>query len=193
MRKAKLSRETKETKITVDWELDGSGQYKNQTTIPFLNHMLDLFTKHGYFDLNISASGDTDIDHHHLVEDLGIVMGQVFKAALKDMRQIKRYGFFVLPMDEVLALVSLDISNRPHLHFDANFNEQLQAFDTALIKEFFASFALNAGITLHIKVFYGDNSHHIAEAIFKCFAKALSTAIQKESRETDIPSTKGII
>ncbi|MEI7942519.1 MAG: imidazoleglycerol-phosphate dehydratase HisB [Candidatus Riflemargulisbacteria bacterium] len=192
-RKSSLSRNTKETQISVDWNLDGKGTYSNKTSVPFLNHMLDLFAKHGYFDLTVVATGDIEVDHHHLVEDLGIVMGQVFKTALGDKKGIKRFGFFILPMDESLATVAIDISNRPYLNFDVNFGEQLQAFDHALIKEFFSAFVTNAGITLHIKVPYGDNSHHIIEAIFKCFAKTLDIAISSEGRETGIPSTKGII
>ncbi len=136
-RKSSLSRNTKETQIAVEWTLDGTGEYTNKTEVPFLNHMLDLFAKHGYFDLNVKATGDIEVDHHHLVEDLGIVMGQVFKKAIGDKKGIKRYGFFILPMDESLALISLDISNRPHLAFDVKYGEQLQAFDHSLIKEFF--------------------------------------------------------
>ena len=192
-RKASLSRNTKETQINVDWNLDGTGTYSNKTSVPFLNHMLDLFAKHGYFDLTVVATGDIEVDHHHLVEDLGIVLGQVFKQALGDKKGIKRYGFFALPMDESLSLISIDISNRPFLNLEVEYGEQLQAFDHSLIKEFFSSFVLNAGITLHIKVLSGDNTHHIIESIFKGFAKALDMAIQKEVRETDIPSTKGII
>ncbi len=192
-RKSSLTRNTKETQISVDWNLDGKGIYSNKTGVPFLNHMLDLFAKHGYFDLKVEATGDIEVDHHHLVEDLGIVMGQVFKTALGDKKGIKRYGFFALPMDEALSLVSLDISNRPHLSLEVEYGEQLQAFDHSLIKEFFSAFTLNSGITLHVKVLDGDNTHHIVESIFKGFAKALDSAIQKEARETDVPSTKGII
>lgn len=192
-RKASLTRNTKETQIKIDWNLDGKGVYSNKTGVPFLNHMLDLFAKHGYFDLKIDAIGDIEVDHHHLVEDLGIVMGQAFKTALGDKKSIKRYGFFLLPMDESLSLISIDVSNRPFLNFDVEYGEQLQAFDHSLVKEFFSAFALNAGITLHIKALNGENTHHIVEAIFKGFAKALDMAIQKEIRESDIPSTKGII
>ncbi len=192
-RKASLTRNTKETQIFAEWNLDGRGIYSHKTGVPFLNHMLDLFAKHGYFDLTIEATGDIEVDHHHLVEDLGIVMGQIFKTALGDKKGIKRYGFFSLPMDEALSLVSIDISNRPFLNLEVEYGEQLQAFDHSLIKEFFSAFVLNAGITLHINVISGDNTHHIVESIFKGFAKALDMAIQKEERESDVPSTKGII
>jgi imidazoleglycerol-phosphate dehydratase len=192
-RQSSLTRNTNETKIHLTWNLDGKGDHLNTTSIPFLDHMLDLFSKHGYFDLKIDATGDTDVDHHHLVEDLGIVMGQVFKTALQTKKGIKRYGFFISPMDEALTLVSVDISNRPYLNFDVTFKKDLQNFDSSLIKEFLSAFVLNAGITLHVKMLSGDNAHHIAESIFKSFAKALDMAIQKEERENDIPSTKGII
>jgi len=193
MRTAKDKRKTNETNISVNWNLDGEGKYKNDTSIAFMDHMLDLFARHGFFDLTVKATGDIDVDDHHTIEDLGIVMGTVFKKAIGDKKGIYRYGFHLLPMDESLALVSLDISNRPYLNFDVTYQNPLQTFDSSLIKEFFSAFVINAGITLHIKLLAGDNTHHIIEAIFKGFAKALNQAVQLDTREKSIPSTKGII
>lgn len=193
MRQAKLTRNTKETNISVLWNLDGTGTSNIATNIPFLNHMLALFTKHGYFDLTVDAKGDHEIDDHHTVEDLGIVMGIVFKEALGDKKGINRYGFFLLPMDEALARVALDISGRPFLSYDVGYKNQLQNFDNALIKEFLSAFVNNAGITLNIKLVEGDNTHHIIEAIFKGLGKALRIAVDHNPRETGVPSTKGVI
>jgi len=193
MRTAKISRKTKETDINVELNIDGEGKQSIETNVPFMNHMLELFARHGHFDLIIQAKGDNDIDDHHTIEDLGIVMGQVFKEALGDKKGINRYGFFLLPMDESLALVSLDISNRPFLSYEVNYGGQLQNFDKALIKEFLTAFVINAGITLHIKVLAGDNTHHIIEAVFKGLAKSLRQAVNNNPLEKNIPSTKGIL
>lgn len=193
MRQATVERKTKETQIKVSWELDGSGNSIIQTELPFLNHMLELFTKHGYFNLNINLKGDIEIDEHHSVEDLGIVMGQALKQALGDKKSIKRYGFFLLPMDESLVKIALDLSNRPHLEYDVTYTNSIHNFDAAVFKEFFQAFVLNAGLTLHIRKISGDNTHHIFEAIFKGLAKALYMAISKEPREKGVPSTKGTI
>lgn len=193
MRQAREERKTKETSIKITWKLDGTGKHQIKTSIPFMDHMLELFSRHGYFDLKVDAYGDTDIDAHHTVEDLGIVLGSVFKNALGDKKSINRYGFQVLPMDESLALISLDISNRPYLDFNVKFKSSLQNFDKALVKEFFSAFVNHAGITLHIRMLSGDNTHHMIEAIFKAFAKALRSAIEVNTREKGIPSTKGVI
>jgi len=193
MRQASEERKTKETNIKVTWKLDGGGKHQIKTSIPFMNHMLELFARHGYFDLKVDASGDTDIDAHHTIEDLGIVMGAAFKKALGDKKSINRYGFQIIPMDESLALISLDISNRPYLDFNVKFKNSLQHFDKALVKEFFSAFVIHAGITLHIRMLEGDNTHHMIEAIFKAFAKALRVGVDVNTREKGIPSTKGVI
>ncbi|OGI10909.1 MAG: imidazoleglycerol-phosphate dehydratase [Candidatus Margulisbacteria bacterium GWF2_35_9] len=193
MRKASDRRKTNETNVSVEWNLDGTGAHQIDTSNAFMNHMLELFSKHGFFDLTVKASGDIAVDDHHTIEDLGIVMGTVFKKAIGDKKGIFRYGFYLLPMDESLALISLDISNRPYLNFDVKYQNPLQNFDSSLIKEFFSAFVINAGITLHIKLLAGDNTHHIIESIFKGFAKALNQAVQLDKREKNIPSTKGII
>jgi imidazoleglycerol-phosphate dehydratase len=193
MRKASLSRKTNETDISVSWNLDGTGKSSISTGIPFIDHMLDLFCRHGYFDLNISLKGDIEIDHHHSVEDLGIVMGQVFKEAVGDKKGINRYGNRLLPMDESLAQVALDISNRPHLSYKVPLQHPLETFDSSLIKEFFAAFVQQAGVTLHITLLAGDNAHHCLEAVFKGVAKALDQALQLDGREADVPSTKGML
>ncbi len=193
MRKATETRKTKETNIQVEWDIDGGSPSKINTQIPFLDHMLELFAYHGYFNLNIQATGDREIDDHHTVEDLGIVMGTVFKKAIGDKAGINRYGFFMLPMDEALALISLDISNRPFLGYEVTITDPLQNFDHVLVKEFLSAFTLNAGITLHIKLLAGDNTHHILEAIFKGLGKSLRMAVAYSATEKGIPSTKGVI
>jgi imidazoleglycerol-phosphate dehydratase len=193
MRKASQHRKTTETDIRVDWTLDGAGKYDIKTSIAFLDHMLELFCKHGYFNLSIEASGDTDIDDHHLVEDLGITLGTALKEALGNRRGITRYGSAILPMDEALVIVGLDLSNRPFLNYDVTLEHPLQNFDENLIKDFFAALTVHAGMTLHIKQLAGENTHHILEAIFKGFARALHQAITAAPRETHIPSTKGLL
>ena len=193
MRKASLHRETKETNISVSWNLDGSGKADINTPIPFMNHMLELLTRHAYFDLQIQAAGDVEVDGHHLIEDLGIVMGTVFKQATGDKKGITRYGYTFLPMDESLVMISVDISNRPFLGFEVVYPSGLQQFDTALIKEFLSAFVSHAGLTLHVRLLSGDNAHHIIEAIFKGLARALAMALQYNPKEKDVPSTKGML
>ena len=192
-RQASLTRKTNETEIQLSWNLDGTGVSSINTTIPFLDHMLDLFTRHGHFDISLQAKGDTQIDFHHTVEDIGIVLGETFKKAVGDKAGIRRYGFFMLPMDEALAEIALDISNRAYLNFDVPKTEPLQFFDNSLFKEFFSAFVNHAGITLHVRIISGDNTHHIFEAIFKGLARALSLALQLDPRQVGIPSTKGML
>lgn len=194
-RTSKVTRKTNETDIEVMLNLDGSGSGKISSGIPFLNHMLDLFSRHGFFDLSIQAKGDIEIDYHHLVEDMGISIGQAFKDALGDKSGIKRYGFFILPMDETLVTVSLDLSNRPYLVYDVDSSiSMVRDFNIQLFKEFFQAFANEAGCNLHIRLEYGNEPHHIAEAIFKGFAKAFDQATSLEPRlEGRVPSTKGTL
>jgi imidazoleglycerol-phosphate dehydratase len=191
-RLSKLARNTTETQISADLKLDGSGRYKISTPIPFLNHMLELFTKHGLFDITLKAKGDTHIDFHHTVEDIGITLGQAFKEALGKKEGIRRYGFCVLPMDEVLTTVALDFSGRPCMIYHSNLKKgRIGNFDVELVPEFFQGFTNAALINLHINVHYGRNKHHIVESIFKAFAKACDMATQVDARVKGIPSTKG--
>ena len=194
-RTAVVKRDTKETQIQIDLGLDGSGKGEISTGIPFLDHMLTLFSKHGFFDLTIKAEGDIQIDYHHLVEDMGISLGQAFRDALGDKSGIKRYGFFVLPMDETLVTVALDLSNRGILVYDADPPVSLvRDFNIQLFKEFFQSFANEVACNLHIRLEHGTEPHHVAEAIFNGFAKSLDLATQIESRlGGSIPSTKGTL
>ena len=194
-RTAEVTRNTNETQIVVSVNLDGTGKGEISTGIPFFDHMLQLFSKHGYFDLSIEAIGDIDIDYHHLVEDMGITLGQAFKLALADKAGIKRYGFFVLPMDETLVTVALDLSNRAFLVFDAPLPiSMVRDFNVQLFKEFFQSFTNEAGCNLHIRLEHGKEPHHVAEAIFKGFAKALDQATNLEPRlNGGVPSTKGTL
>ena len=195
MREVEITRDTKETKISFKLNIDGSGRADVSTGIAFLDHMLQLFARHGFIDLSIEAKGDIEVDYHHLVEDMGISMGQAVKEALSDKAGIRRYGFFVLPMDETLATVALDISNRGYLVYDVDCqNPQVRDFNIHLFKEFFQAFANEVACNLHIRLEHGDEPHHIAEAIFKAFAKALDMATQPEPRlEGQIPSTKGTL
>lgn len=194
MRVGKIFRETGETRIDLKINLDGSGKTEIDTGIGFFNHMLNLFAAHGRFDLEIECEGDLEVDGHHSVEDIGIALGAAIKNALGDKRGINRYGTFFLPMDETLALVSLDISGRPFLVFDAgNFAPMIGNFDTELTEEFLRAVAFNAGITLHVKILYGKNSHHKVEAIFKALGHALRIATEYDEKNTGIPSTKGIL
>ena len=191
-RTCRLERKTTETQVQVELNLDGEGQADINTGIAFLDHMLTLFCVHGRFDLDVQAKGDLEVDYHHTVEDLGICLGQAFKEALGDMGGICRYGFSVVPMDEALAQVAVDISNRPHLHFDAPIKDQkVGTFDTALAKEFLRALALHAGLTLHISVVHGDNTHHIIEAVFKALGRALGQAVSPEPRIKGALSSKG--
>ena len=191
MRTAEIERNTKETQIKISLDLDG-GEVKVSTGIGFFDHMLTAFGVHGGFGLNVQVTGDLEVDTHHTVEDTGIALGMAFKQALGDMGGINRYGSFYIPMDESLALCALDISNRPFLVFKANFNEERCGdYETCCTEEFFRAFAVNAGITLHINVLYGSNSHHEIEAIFKAFAHAMKIAVAKNNG--GILSTKGVL
>ncbi len=194
-RKGSIGRKTKETDIEIELSIDGQGRGEISTKIPFFDHMLDLFTKHGLFDIRLKAEGDLEIDAHHTVEDVGICLGQVFREALGDKRGIKRFGHSLLPMDEALVMVAVDISGRPHLFFDADIeNEYIGDFETALVLEFLHAFVNHFAITLHVKLLKGKNAHHSIEAIFKGLARAIDTATQlDERRVTAVPSTKGLL
>ncbi|MGM9951285.1 MAG: imidazoleglycerol-phosphate dehydratase HisB [Lysinibacillus sp.] len=192
---ARMERNTNETKIQVELNLDGSGQAEIKTGVGFMDHMLDLFIKHGLFDGKIVADGDIWIDDHHTTEDIGIVLGQVFREALGDKKGIKRYGNAFVPMDDALAQVVVDCSNRPHLEYRVapELNAKVGTFDTELVHEFLWKFALEARINLHVIVPYGRNTHHIIEAIFKALARALDDAVQIDPRVKGVPSTKGLL
>ncbi|MGA4718695.1 imidazoleglycerol-phosphate dehydratase HisB [Fictibacillus nanhaiensis] len=189
-----IERNTKETQISLSLNIDGEGQADIQTPVPFLNHMLDAIARHGHFDLTVNAAGDVEIDDHHTTEDVGICLGQAIQGALGDKRGIKRYGNAFVPMDETLAQVVIDLSNRPHLEFRAEFpSQKVGTFDTELVHEFFWKLALEARMNLHVIVHYGTNTHHIIEAIFKAFTKALDEATQIDPRVKGVPSTKGML
>ncbi len=191
-RKAKILRESNETNIEVNINLDGSGNYEGDTGIGFFDHMLNLFAKHGLLDLHVKAVGDLFVDSHHTIEDVGIVIGLAIKEALKGKEGIKRYGTSFVPMDETLATVSLDLSGRAYLVFDAEFTvDKIGGFDTEMVEEFFRAVATNGGITLHARVIYGKNNHHMVEALFKAFGKALSEALTYDKRIKGVLSTKG--
>ncbi len=194
-RTSNITRNTTETQISLLLDIDGSGKYDIETGIPFFNHMLELFARHGLFDLKIKAAGDVDIDYHHTVEDVGIVLGQAFKQALGDKAGINRYGFFILPMDEVLVRVALDLSNRPVLVYDlGRIDARVRDFNVSLCREFFQAFANEVGANLHVKLEYGDEPHHIAEGAFKCFARALNVAVSHNPKLGQaLPSTKGLL
>lgn len=193
-RTAQLKRNTKETQIAVTLNLDGTGKSSVSTGIEFMDHMLQLFARHGKIDLDLKAKGDLGVDYHHTVEDLGIALGTTLKNALGDKAGIKRYGLSLLPMDEALAQIALDISGRPYLVYDVEYGKKkIINFDPQLIEEFFYAFAVNAGVTLHIKLVAGKNVHHIFEAVFKGFAKAVEMAVAIDKREKGIPSTKGVL
>lgn len=193
-RYAKINRKTSETDIELTLELDGKGEASVDTGIGFFDHMLKSFAKHGLFDLNIKIKGDLHVDCHHTVEDAGIVLGAAVKKALGDKNSIKRYGSFLLPMDEALVMCAVDLSGRPYLVYDAQFkDERVGYFDTAMAKEFFYAVSYSAGMNLHIKEMYGENSHHIIEAMFKAFARALDEAAAIDARVGGLPSTKGAL
>tara|TARA_B110000503_G_scaffold106250_1_gene158644 strand:+ start:118 stop:705 length:588 start_codon:yes stop_codon:yes gene_type:complete len=195
MRTASIERKTKETSISVEVNLDGTGKYEIQTGIGFLDHMLEQISKHSLIDLKVKAKGDLHIDLHHTTEDTGIAIGEAIAKALGDKKGIKRYAHALIPMDETLSRVALDVSNRPYLVWNVKLKvEKLGEMDTELFKEWFQAFAQAAGITLHIENIYGDNSHHIIESCYKGLAKALRTAFEIDQRMKDIiPSTKGTI
>lgn len=192
MRNATIKRETTETAIALDFSIDGSGNAQTETGIGFFDHMLTLMTRHGLFDLNLVCNGDLQVDQHHSVEDIGIVLGQAVQKALGSKESITRYATVTTPMDEALSTISLDISGRPYLVYHVEgLKDKVGAFDTELVEEFFQAFASHAKVTLHINVAYGKNSHHIIESIFKGFGRALDQATQKNPRIEGIPSTKG--
>ncbi len=195
MRIAEIYRETAETDIKLQLDLDGTGDSSVNTGVGFLDHMMTLFSRHGRFDLTLDCDGDTYVDDHHSVEDIGICLGKAFKEALGEMRGINRYGHIILPMDETLILCAVDISGRACLCFEADFpSNKIGTFDTELVEEFFAAFVRSSNVTLHIKQLNGKNSHHIAEGIFKAFARTMKTAVAiDEDLGDEIPSTKGVL
>ncbi|MCG5104782.1 imidazoleglycerol-phosphate dehydratase HisB [Oceanobacillus alkalisoli] len=194
MRTFEISRDTSETKINLELNIDGKGKSEIDSGIGFFDHMLTAMTKHGLFDLKVKCDGDLEVDQHHTVEDIGIALGQAFREALGTKEGITRYATVTSPMDEALATVALDISNRSFLVYNVEgLKDKVGNFDTELVEEFFQAFASNSGITLHINLAYGRNSHHIIEAIFKGFGRALDQATLKNARIEGIPSTKGVL
>ena len=186
------TRKTKETDISLTLNLDGSGKTDIHTGIGFFDHMLDGFARHGLFDLSVSVKGDLEVDCHHTIEDTGIVLGQAILQALGEKKGIRRYGNFMLPMDETLVLCAIDLSGRPYLNFSAEFAaEKIGALDTEMVREFFYAVSYSAAMNLHLKVIDGGNNHHMAEALFKAFGKALDEAVMKEPRIKEVWSTKG--
>jgi imidazoleglycerol-phosphate dehydratase len=193
-REAEVARKTRETDVRVRLRLDGRGDGSSSTTVPFFDHMLDLFRRHGHFDLDVDAKGDTDVDFHHLVEDVGIVLGDAFKRCLGDLSGISRYGFASVPMIEALANVTVDVSARPHLVFNCPVaKEKVGTFDTELLEEFLRAFSQSSGACVHVNVLYGSNGHHTLEAVFKALARALSDAVRLDPRVTGVLSTKGVL
>lgn len=194
MRKASVERETEETKVQVVLNLDGGGTANINTGIGFFDHMLELFCLHGLMDFDIKADGDTWVDYHHTVEDIGIVLGQALGKVLGDKSGIKRYSSVFVPMDESLVMVAMDISGRPYLHFDVAYTgEKVGDFDLELIKEFLKAFVINSGLTLHIRLIHGENNHHISEGIFKGMGMALDDATLRRDRIKGVMSTKGVL
>ncbi len=191
---AKINRKTSETDIEIMLELDGKGDAMVDTGIGFFDHMLISFAKHGLFDLKLKVKGDLEVDCHHTIEDTGIALGEAIKKALGDKKSIKRYGSFLLPMDESLVMCAIDLSGRPYLVFDGEFPvERVGYFDTEMVREFFYAISYSAGMNLHIKEMYGSNAHHIIEAMFKGFARALDEAVTIDERVNGLPSTKGAL
>lgn len=195
MRKAKISRDTVETKISVEINLDGTGVYDNETGVGFFDHMLDQLSRHALIDMKVRASGDLHIDDHHTVEDVGIALGKALSQAVGDKKGIRRYGSCLLPMDDALVRSALDISGRPYLVWNVDMpTDKIGTFDTELVREFFTAFAMQSGLTLHVEALDGFNSHHIAEAAFKSVAQSLRSALETDPRKADaIPSTKGTL
>jgi imidazoleglycerol-phosphate dehydratase len=195
VRTAQIQRDTKETRIGGSLKIEGRGRYDISTGIRFFDHMLELFAKHGGFDLTLKAEGDLDVDQHHTVEDVGIVLGQLFSEALGDRKGINRAGYFVLPMDETLAVVALDLGGRPALVYQDLVKVRLVGdLQTELVEDFFGGFANHIGGNVHVKVMYGRSNHHKIEAVFKCFARAMKFACSKDARLKDqLPSTKGLL
>lgn len=191
-RKSVINRKTKETDISMIFCIDGNGKADVNTGIGFFDHMLDGFARHGLFDLSILAKGDLNVDSHHTIEDTGIVLGNAIKEAIGDKKGIKRYGSMILPMDETLVLCAVDLSGRPYFSFEAEFStDKVGDMDTEMVKEFFYAISYTASMNLHIKVISGDNNHHIIEAVFKAFSKALDEATMYDPRIKDVLSTKG--
>ncbi len=194
MRRAEIKRDTFETKITMSIDIDGTGENSISTGIGFFDHMLTHISKHGFMDLDVNAKGDIEVDCHHTIEDVGIVLGKCIAKALGDKKGIKRYGFFILPMDEALILCSMDISGRAYLNFDVTFpTQKCGDMDMEMVEEFFRAVTANAGIDMHIKMLAGKNSHHIAEGVFKAFGKALDMATSYDDRIEGVLSTKGML
>lgn len=194
MRNVEVNRKTKETEISVKLDLDGTGISDISTGIGFFDHMLEGFSKHGFFDLMLETKGDLEVDGHHSVEDTGIVLGTAIKEALGDKKGIKRFGYFILPMDDALVLCAIDLGGRPYFHFEVEFtDEKIGDLDTQLIREFFYAISYTAGMNLHIKLLSGINDHHKAEAVFKAFGKALDEACSFDERVTGVLSTKGML
>lgn len=194
MRSANIERKTKETDIILNLQIDGSGKSEINTGIGFFDHMLEGFSKHGFFDMTCKVSGDLHVDGHHTAEDTGIVLGQAIKEAIGDKKGIRRYGYFILPMDDALALCAVDLCGRPYFEFDCEFPvERVGGLDTELVREFFYAVSYSAGMNLHIKMLSGINAHHMIEAMFKAFAKALDQATGMDERITDVLSTKGML
>ena len=195
MRIGEINRETAETAVKLYLDLDGIGDSTIDTGVGFLDHMMTLFSRHGRFDLNLTCEGDTYVDDHHSVEDIGICLGKAFAEALGEMRGINRYGHIILPMDETLILCAVDISGRAHLSFEADFpSEKIGTFDTELVEEFFQAFVRSSNVTLHIKQLSGSNSHHIAEGMFKAFGRTMKSAVAIDKDfDDEIPSTKGVL
>lgn len=193
-RNATVTRTTKETDIQMTLSIDGQGVSNIDTGIGFFDHMLEGFSKHGFFDLDVKIKGDLQVDGHHTVEDAGIVLGTAIKEAIGDKKGMKRYGYFILPMDDALALCAVDLCGRPYLQFDCEFpNDMVGSLDTSLVKEFFYAVSYSAAMNIHIKMLSGDNTHHMIEAIFKAFAKALDEATSMDPRIADVLSTKGAL
>ena len=194
MRKASIERNTNETKIKIDLDIDGTGKADINTGIGFFDHMLEGFTKHGLFDMSVKIDGDLNVDCHHSIEDCGIVLGQAIKEAIGDKKGIKRFGYFILPMDDALALVSIDLGGRPYLDFQCDFTvENCGEMETAMVREFFYALSYSAMMNIHVRMLSGVNAHHMIEAIFKAFAKALDQATQIDERIEGVASTKGVI
>jgi len=192
-RLSEVSRKTKETEIRVRWELDGEGRYKIATGIPFFNHMLELVARHGFFNVEVEATGDIDVDYHHTIEDVGIAMGKALRDALPGFAGIRRYGHALLPMDESLCMAAIDLSGRPALVWKGEIKGRLGAFDGEVVREFFQGFVNEARIALHVNVLYGENLHHRIEAVFKAFARALKEAVTEDERIEGALSTKGTL
>jgi imidazoleglycerol-phosphate dehydratase len=192
-REARIERKTKETAIAVQWAMDGEGRYDVSTGIAFFDHMLSLFARHGFFDLSVVAKGDIDVDYHHTVEDVGIAMGKAFKEALGGFEGLTRYGWAVVPMDEALCMVAIDVSGRPVLAWKGDITGVTGTFDVSVVKEFFKAFVNDAKCTLHVNLLYGDNVHHNVEAVFKAFGKALRQAVTKDEKVSGPLSTKGTL